>query len=141
MFDEEIELYPRPPDMVLRLPMNKKWFDMVFSGEKKEEYRLRKPYWENRLDNLIKKSQKEFLALQGKEFVPSAFNFTHCGMLILEFFNGYQKDAPWFRAACDYYETRNSVQHPEWGESEYAGKEHFVFHIGAIIEGVVKKNG
>ena len=87
MFDEEVELYPRPPDMVLRLPMNKKWFDMVFSGEKKEEYRLRKPYWEVRLDNLIKKSQKEFLALLGKEFVPSAFNFTHCGMLILEFFN------------------------------------------------------
>lgn len=32
----------------LTLPLKKKWFDMIKSGEKKEEYRERKDYWFNR---------------------------------------------------------------------------------------------
>ena len=32
----------------LYLTLNKKWFDMIKSGEKKEEYRERKDYWFNR---------------------------------------------------------------------------------------------
>ena len=33
---------------MLTLPIKKKWFDMIFSGEKKEEYREIKPYYETR---------------------------------------------------------------------------------------------
>ena len=29
---------------MLTLPIKKKWFDMILSGEKKEEYREIKPY-------------------------------------------------------------------------------------------------
>lgn len=29
----------------LHLNLTKKWFDMILSGEKKEEYRALKPYW------------------------------------------------------------------------------------------------
>lgn len=29
----------------LKLTLKKKWFDMIASGEKKEEYREIKPYW------------------------------------------------------------------------------------------------
>ena len=29
----------------LHLTLNKKWFDMILSGEKTEEYREIKPYW------------------------------------------------------------------------------------------------
>lgn len=36
---------------MLILPIKKKWFDMILSGEKKEEYREMKPYWETRLRN------------------------------------------------------------------------------------------
>ena len=32
----------------LYLPLNKKWFDMIKSGEKKEEYREIKPFYINR---------------------------------------------------------------------------------------------
>ena len=32
------------------LPIKQKWFDMIMSGEKLEEYREIKPYWEKRLD-------------------------------------------------------------------------------------------
>lgn len=31
--------------MTLRLTLKKKWFDMIQSGEKKEEYRTLKDYW------------------------------------------------------------------------------------------------
>ncbi|MCQ2605407.1 MAG: hypothetical protein MJ204_02800 [Bacteroidales bacterium] len=33
---------------VLRLPLKKKWFDMIKSGEKKEEYRDIKPFYNAR---------------------------------------------------------------------------------------------
>lgn len=33
---------------MLTLPIKKKWFDMILSGEKKEEYREIKPYYESR---------------------------------------------------------------------------------------------
>lgn len=33
---------------MLTLPIKKKWFDMILSGEKKEEYREIKPYWTKR---------------------------------------------------------------------------------------------
>ena len=36
---------------VLHLTIKKKWFDLIKSGEKKEEYRDRKPYWLSRLFN------------------------------------------------------------------------------------------
>lgn len=34
---------------MLILPIKKKWFDMIKSGEKKEEYREIKPYYDSRL--------------------------------------------------------------------------------------------
>lgn len=39
---------------ILNLTVSKKWFDMIFSGEKKEEYRELKPYWTVRLVDLGK---------------------------------------------------------------------------------------
>ena len=38
---------------MLTLPIKKKWFDMIASGEKKEEYREIKEYYEIRLQNLF----------------------------------------------------------------------------------------
>ena len=34
---------------MLTLPIKKKWFDMILFGEKKEEYREIKPYYDSRL--------------------------------------------------------------------------------------------
>lgn len=35
------------------LPIKKKWFDMIKSGEKKEEYREIKPYYVTRFQNVF----------------------------------------------------------------------------------------
>jgi hypothetical protein len=34
---------------ILHLTLHKKWFDMIQSGVKREEYRERKPFWDKRL--------------------------------------------------------------------------------------------
>jgi hypothetical protein len=34
---------------ILHLTLKKKWFDMIASGQKNEEYREMKPYWSKRL--------------------------------------------------------------------------------------------
>lgn len=36
---------------ILDLPLKKEWYNMIESGEKKEEYREIKPYWTKRLRN------------------------------------------------------------------------------------------
>lgn len=53
---------------VLHLTLKKKWFDLIASGVKKEEYRECKPYWQTRLLN--------------RNFEAVCFR------------NGYGKDAP-----------------------------------------------
>jgi hypothetical protein len=35
---------------ILHLTLKKKWFDLIVSGIKKEEYREIKPYWDKRLN-------------------------------------------------------------------------------------------
>ena len=88
---------------VLNLVVAKKWFDMIASGEKNEEYRVIKAYWINRLveakyegsdeyrrvtmhpefDIFISNSKfKELLDKKTARFI----NFTH-----VRFFNGYSK--------------------------------------------------
>lgn len=37
---------------VLNLSVTKQWFDMILAGDKKEEYRVIKPYWWKRLVNV-----------------------------------------------------------------------------------------
>ena len=54
---------------ILHLTLKKKWFDMIQSGSKKEEYREIKDYWANRL-------LKEYD--------------------VISFRNGYSKNAPQF---------------------------------------------
>lgn len=38
-------------EKILYLPLKKKWYEMIESGEKPEEYREDKPYWRRRLYN------------------------------------------------------------------------------------------
>jgi len=72
---------------VLHLTLKKKWFDLIASGEKKEEYREVKQYWIKRLHN------KEFDYVQ--------------------FRNGYSKDSPIIRV--EFICIRLHKGKKEWG--------------------------
>ena len=95
---------------ILHLPIKKKWFDMIRSGEKKEEYREIKDYWENRF------------------FVNNDPVFKQFD--IVRFKNGYQKNAPVMDVEFNGFEIREG--NPEWGAVK--GEEYFVIKLGEILE-------
>lgn len=125
-------------EQLLYLPMKKKWYDLVLSGEKKEEYRLFKPYWQTRIKKwLIYNSPNNLNACSkwpgfGNEFLVRLDDGEKS--LPIVFFNGYQKDARKFKAYCSRIEIRVTAFRPEWGESEYDGQPHFTLHIGHIVK-------
>jgi len=92
---------------VLHLTLKKKWFDMILSGQKKEEYREIKPYWITRLKFDI--------------WNTKPFDF-------IEFRNGYAKTAPTMIVECKG--IRVDMPKPEW--SENAKGVCFVIELGTI---------
>lgn len=61
----------------LTLPLKKKWFDMIKSGVKKEEYREIKPYWKIRLRNAQKISQLTTVYSGFKNFDKVVFTLAY----------------------------------------------------------------
>lgn len=117
---------------VLHLTLKKKWFDMIASGEKKEEYRDIKSYWVSRLvDGLDHPTDYEkrfgFTFMwkgSGPHSMGSAEHYD-----IVQFRNGYAKDSPVIRL-----KIRDIVADfgkEEWG-AEYL-KPYFVIKLGNII--------
>ena len=99
---------------MLALPIKKKWFDMIASGEKKEEYREIKPYYKSRLINY---------GMLDQYGLPTLLQ----SQILLR--NGYRSDSPYIiiKAELDIREGRT-----EWGAEE--GKEYYVLKIKEIIK-------
>ena len=92
------------------LTLKKKWFDMLLSGEKKEEYREIKPYYTSRFNNLW-----------GKQ-AASGHNLKS-----IQFKNGYALDSPSFIAGCTMTKGEGK---PEWGAEP--GKCYYIIKIEEI---------
>lgn len=113
---------------VLHLTLKKKWFDMIASGEKKEEYREVKPYWISRLVQVF-----------GAAHSCDDFNFMHLGFKVsmeepvyfdkVVFRNGYSKNCPTMEV--EITNITIDVGKEEWG-AEYA-KPYFIIKLGKII--------
>lgn len=80
---------------VLPLVLKGKWYDMIASGEKTEEYRADTPYWHRRFSNWIMDIP-----------VP--------GHLVIAFSRGYRKP-DLFIETCGINIFPNRL-HPDWGE-------------------------
>ena len=106
---------------MLTLPIKKKWFDMILSGEKKEEYRETTSYWMTRF---------------AKVFGECAYGVVHpkcceaksCAAEIM-FCNGYGKNPPSFVAKCTLSVGKGRK---EWGAEP--GKEYYTLKIHEITE-------
>lgn len=94
---------------MLTLPIEKKWFDMILSGKKKEEYRALSKYYQTRFDNLF-----DSLDTDIKE---------------IAFRNGYSSNSPLFIAKCTLHIKTGS---PEWGAEP--GKEYYTLKIHEITK-------
>lgn len=114
--------------IVLKLTLKKKWFDLIKSGEKTEEYREIKPYWANRLTNFDWKdafTQKYVCLSDLKDCSSDIFNQFDA----IQFTNGYATNSPRFTIEC--LGICIGVGNPEWG----APPEHvFIIKLGKIIE-------
>ena len=99
--------------VILPLVLKKKWYDMIASGVKKEEYRTSK--------SVCRMIERWF-----GEYIMRKDNVDH----VVTFYLGYQKDRPSmsFRPVWVGYEDKSN--HPEWGEPE--GK-HCVIELGEQV--------
>ena len=90
----------------LQLNLHKKWFDMILSGEKREEYRELSDYWKKRMQNVKKNNVRT-----------------------ITFSNGYAKNRRQIIVSLEYISIRNGIV--EWGAER--DKACFVLHLGKII--------
>lgn len=106
---------------ILHLNLKAKWFAMIASGEKPEEYRDLKPYWAKRLAEGIEMYLTEFLPkgfghkVKWKEFD------------VVQFRNGYAKNAPTMVIEFKGIEIGKGKR--RWG----GGKECFIIQLGKIL--------
>jgi hypothetical protein len=90
---------------ILHLTLKKRWFDMIKSGIKREEYREMKPYWHKRLLNKKKKYDA------------------------ILFRNGYSKDAP--QMLIEFNGLESGLGIIEWGAPEKEAV--YILKLGAKI--------
>ena len=88
---------------ILTLTIKKKWFDMILSGEKTEEYRELKHYWIRRFDN----------------FDYDAIKFT----------NGYGNYCPSFIIECNGVAVGYGEK--EWGAPP--DKPVYILSLGSVL--------
>ena len=110
---------------MLILPIERKWLNMILSGEKKEEYREIKPYWTVRIihwlgfpgkDEKVIERVLEMLRIQGTiEALPVIFQ------------NGYRRNSPEVEVMC---KLSIGTGKEKWGA--VPGKEYYRFHIEQI---------
>ena len=106
------------------LPIKRKWFDMILSGEKKEEYREIKPYYETRFTNLFKMTVKDGKLVK----IPDPFmEIPDTPVQTITFRNGYSKDSPALEAECTLSVGEGK---PEWGAE--LNKEYYILHIRSV---------
>ena len=122
---------------ILHLTLKKKWFDMIASGEKKEEYREIKWYWVRRLTTigLFHRSVRyEFCNSLMDKMIPVATTLKqgNCNFSKYDFVcfrNGYHKKAREIIVKCNGILIGEGI--PEWGAIK--GEDYFVIKLGSII--------
>lgn len=99
----------------LQLTIKKKWFDMIVSGEKTEEYREIKLYWFVRLTFWCKPYWNQNFYINFDSVV---------------FRNGYRSDSP--TVELEYKGTSQGIGKEKWGAPK--NKRVFIIKLGKIIK-------
>lgn len=108
---------------ILKLVLKHRWYDMIESGEKKEEYRELSSYW-----------QKQLLQCRGtlncgKRKCSSHLDCNNCTEFdVVQFQRAYPKNPPRMAFKCEGINIGSG--NPEWGAPEH---NVFVIKIGERI--------
>ena len=100
---------------VLHLNLKRKWFDMIASGEKKEEYREVTCYWGSYFVN-------GHIKVKGTCYHPSD--------VLIMFSNGYSKKRPQMLVKCNNLIVRRGKA--KWGAS--INEVYYVLLLGDILK-------
>ena len=103
-------------NIILNLTIKRRWFDMIASGEKREEYRS---------------ADNRQVAGTYKRLFNYRWPSVVCTMILR---NGYRMDSPALAVRMFGMTIRSGEQaeHPEWGEPTGSGS-HFVIMFDRII--------
>ena len=127
---------------ILHLTLKKKWFELIKSGVKKEEYREIKPYWIVRLFDFIEPMEGYVFQEMFDDLIDPFDNHTGLKDLMdyfkvrfkdfthVKFKNGYKKDAPSF--IINIKNIRIAKGKKELGAEE--NKYYFVIYLGDEIK-------
>lgn len=99
---------------MLTLPIKKKWFDMILSGEKKEEYREIKPYYDSRFNN--ENNYSNWMQYLDK-------------IILIKFRNGYSSKSLTIGCCC---KITKGYGKEEWGAEP--NKLYYVLKILSVKE-------
>ena len=103
---------------ILHLNLKRKWFDMIESGEKKEEYRDDTNYWNKRFFVI---NNQGLIAIKYKYYLPEE--------VVICFSNGYAKKRDQFLIKCT--RLRKGIGRKEWGAS---GGQQFILSLGEELK-------
>lgn len=120
--------YQKMDKKTLHLSLKKEWFDMIKSGEKKEEYREMTQYWKKRLTTIDENKNKiNSLVMTGQSIPMKDFKSVH-------FTLGYPKrDDKEKNMEFEFKGIEIRYGKKEWGAEE--GKIYFVIKLGEKIYG------
>lgn len=107
---------------ILELPLKKEWYNMIESGDKREEYRVIKPYWSKRLVGV------------DKPLFSYRYGYQHAnvkGYTHVRFRYGYTKRTMLFEIDSITVDVGN----PDWGAPSYPvfiikfHKQKLIYHV------------
>ena len=117
----------------LDLVLKEKWYRMIESGKKTEEYREIKPYWVSRLGGCFRwcsQTLNDYGLYHNRcntcSNIKNLNEIVSNGYDAVTFHLGYSKDRPSMTFALDKIMINKGK--PEWGAEE--GKLYFVIHLG-----------
>jgi hypothetical protein len=115
----------------LTLNVKKKWFDMILSGEKIEEYREIKLLYCNKFSAVCeyRENNKGILPDKANTYFNSFYPVKFKHFDTLRFLNGMKKQTPTIVVECKGISIGKAV--PEWSDN-WQG-EVFVIKLGKII--------
>ena len=112
---------------VLPLVLKGKWYDLIASGEKKEEYRDDKMFWHTRIGGWRIRSIPD-----RKDWIDIVIDGSKS--LVVAFSRGYRKPDMFFEVKT-IIEPETWIPerkpHPEWGEPE---TPHYIIRLSARVE-------
>ena len=108
---------------ILSLVLKGKWFDMIASGEKREEYRMATDYWLKRLENWDRHPA-------GTPVVEFRLGYANNALRMAFWVLGLNTESGMKTYALvdsDTYKPR----HPDWGEPD---EPHFFIRLGGLVK-------